>query len=88
MKSLARRVFHLHPSLFNACDLSLAAPPRIDRTTLKDTHVKAGQHIRFDVKISGEPPPTKTWFHNKARVESKDELTVCIKLEHLLHFSK
>jgi len=53
-----------------------SAAPKIDRTTLKDLNVKAGQHIRFDVKVSGEPPATKTWFHNKARLETKDEVTV------------
>lgn len=50
-------------------------PPKIDRSTLKDFTVRAGQHIRLDVKISGEPPPTKTWFLNKARVENRDDIT-------------
>ncbi|XP_047102318.1 twitchin isoform X3 [Schistocerca piceifrons] len=52
------------------------APPRIDRSTLKDTVIKAGQMIRFDVKISGEPPPSKSWFLNKARLESKDDISI------------
>lgn len=51
-------------------------PPKIDRTTLKDITVKAGQLIKFDVKISGEPPPTKTWFLNKARIEKRDDINV------------
>lgn len=51
-------------------------PPKIDRTTLKDLIVKAGQHIRLDVKVSGEPPPTKTWFLNKARIENRSDITV------------
>ncbi|ERL85176.1 hypothetical protein D910_02598 [Dendroctonus ponderosae] len=51
-------------------------PPKIDRTSLKDLTVKAGQHIRLDVKISGEPPPTKTWFLNKARIENRDDINV------------
>lgn len=38
--------------------------------------IKAGQQIRLDVKVSGEPPPTKSWFLNKARLESKDEVVV------------
>lgn len=50
-------------------------PPKIDRSTLKDFTVRAGQHIRLDVRISGEPPPTKTWFLNKARVENRDDIT-------------
>lgn len=56
--------------------LNLAAP-KIDRTTLKDMTLKAGQHVRLDVKVSGEPPPTKTWFLNKARLEDKrEDLTI------------
>lgn len=51
-------------------------PPRIDRTNLKDITLKAGQNLKLDVKISGEPPPTKTWYHNKARLDSQDNLTI------------
>lgn len=50
------------------------AAPKIDRTNLKDMTIKAGQHLRLDVKISGEPPPTKTWFLNKARIENRDDI--------------
>jgi len=48
------------------------APPKIDRTNIKDITIKAGQHIRFDIKVSGEPPATKVWLHNKARLENDD----------------
>lgn len=51
-------------------------PPKIDRANLRDITVKAGQHIRLDVKVSGEPPPTKTWFLNKARVENRSDINV------------
>lgn len=54
----------------------ISAAPRIDRSTLKDMTIKAGQNIRFDVKISGEPPPSKSWFLNKARLDSKDDITI------------
>lgn len=49
------------------------AAPKIDRTNLKDISIKAGQHIRLDVKISGEPPPKKTWFLNKERLDQPRE---------------
>lgn len=52
------------------------APPKIDRSTLKDQQIKAGQHIRFDVKITGEPPPSKAWFLNKARLEIGPDFTI------------
>ncbi|XP_037720926.1 twitchin isoform X30 [Drosophila subpulchrella] len=48
------------------------APPKIDRTNIKDITIKAGQHIRYDIKVSGEPPATKVWLHNKARLDNDD----------------
>lgn len=33
----------------------------------------------MDVKISGEPPPSKTWFLNKARLESKDDISIDVE---------
>lgn len=53
-----------------------AAPPKIDRTNMRDLTLKAGQNIRLDIKVSGEPPPTKTWFHNKERLSTRDDLTI------------
>ncbi|CAN8010311.1 unnamed protein product, partial [Ixodes pacificus] len=35
--------------------------PRIDRKNLHDLTVKAGQSIKFDVNVQGEPPPTVVW---------------------------
>lgn len=51
------------------------APPRIDRSTLKNLTLKGGQALRLDVKISGEPVPKKYWLINKARLESGDNDT-------------
>ncbi|XP_059218729.1 twitchin isoform X21 [Stomoxys calcitrans] len=48
------------------------APPKIDRSNIKDITIKFGAHVRLDIKISGEPPATKSWFHNKARIEGDD----------------
>lgn len=53
------------------------AAPKIDRANLKDMTIKAGQHIRLDVKVSGEPPATKTWFLNKERLDHpRDDLNI------------
>jgi hypothetical protein len=30
----------------------------------------------MDIKISGEPPPVKTWFQNKARLEKKNNANI------------
>ncbi|XP_058812495.1 twitchin isoform X5 [Topomyia yanbarensis] len=56
------------------------APPRIDRTTLKNLTLKGGQSLKLDCKISGEPAPTKYWLLNKARVE-KDNPDVRVEFE-------
>ncbi|XP_021713429.1 twitchin isoform X5 [Aedes aegypti] len=56
------------------------APPRIDRSTLKNMTLKGGQSLRLDCKISGEPAPTKYWLLNKARVE-KDNPEIRVEFE-------
>lgn len=53
--------------------------PRIDRTNLRDMTVKAGHNFKLDVKVSGEPPPTKTWFCNKARLSTEGNVTVDVE---------
>lgn len=53
--------------------------PKIDRSTMRDLTVKAGQQVRLDVKVSGEPVPSKTWFINKARIEKRDDITIDIE---------
>ena len=50
--------------------------PRIDRTNLKNITIKANQPFKFDVNVTGEPAPTILWFQNKARMETKDNITV------------
>ncbi|KAF0299363.1 Twitchin [Amphibalanus amphitrite] len=55
------------------------AAPYIDRTNLRDITIHAGAPFKFDVKITGEPPPTKTWFMNKARLDSRDNLTIDVE---------
>jgi hypothetical protein len=39
----------------------ISVAPHIDRNTLSDIKVRAGNMFEFDVKVSGEPPPTKEW---------------------------
>lgn len=53
--------------------------PRIDRTNLKNITIKANQPFKFDVNVTGEPAPTISWFQNKARMETKDNVTVDIE---------
>lgn len=48
--------------------------PRIDRTNLKPICVRAGKPVKFDVDISGEPPPTVTWLLKD--VDVKDEANI------------
>lgn len=53
--------------------------PKIDRTNLKNVTIKAGQPYKFDVNVTGEPAPTISWFLNKARLETKDNITVDVE---------
>lgn len=36
-------------------------PPKIDRRNMRDLTLTANAMLKFDVGISGEPPPTAVW---------------------------
>lgn len=50
--------------------------PKIDRTNLVEVRIKAGQNFSFDVKVSGEPPPTTKWMLGKREVRSTERIKV------------
>lgn len=50
--------------------------PTIDRTMFDDLTVKAGQPIKFDVNVSGEPPPTITWQVNDCDMKGEARTTL------------
>ena len=56
--------------------ITIPVPPVIDRTNLADLRVRAGQMIKFDAKVTGEPVPKKSWFINKKRLVSASEESV------------
>ena len=41
-----------------------------------DLTIKAGQPIKFDVNVSGEPPPTITWQINDKDLKSETRTTL------------
>lgn len=43
---------------------------------MKDLTVKAGHNVKIDVKVSGEPPPKKSWFQNKARLVTEGNVVI------------
>lgn len=47
-------------------------PPRIDRATLSDIKIRAGQAFDFDVNVIGEPPPKKVWTFKDQPVTGAD----------------
>jgi len=49
-----------------------ALKPRIDRTHLKQTVVKAGKNIKFDINVDGEPAPTIKWFRNDDEISEEN----------------
>lgn len=51
-------------------------PPIIDRSSLVEVRIKAGQSFTFDCKVSGEPAPQTKWLLKKKEVYSKDNVKV------------
>lgn len=43
--------------------------PLINREKLHKVTVRAGQAVKFDVDVKGEPPPTMTWLHGGAELQ-------------------
>lgn len=44
--------------------------PLINREKLQTVRVRAGQHVKFDVDIKGEPPPTVVWSFAQKPLET------------------
>ena len=51
-------------------------PPRIDRTGLMEVRCKAGESFNFDVNISGDPEPRKSWVSNENELESSERIKI------------
>ncbi|XP_074598807.1 projectin protein bent isoform X2 [Brevipalpus obovatus] len=58
--------------------------PRIDRTNLKPITIKAGQPVKFDVDVRGEPPPKITWAFRDAPLIPLENLTIETEPYHTL----
>ncbi|CAG2106083.1 unnamed protein product, partial [Medioppia subpectinata] len=50
--------------------------PKIDRSSLRDVVLHAGQAFKFDVKVIGEPPPKTLWFANDSPIANDSQHTV------------
>lgn len=48
--------------------------PKIDH--IRDITVHAGQPIKLDVKVSGEPPPKTVWHQNDTPLTTADNVTI------------
>lgn len=44
--------------------------PEINRQKMKPIKVHAGQTIKYDVDVKGEPAPTLTWFFKNAELRA------------------
>lgn len=60
--------------------------PQIDRTNLKQTTVKAGKVVKFDVNIKGEPAPIVTWFLAEQEVVSQNNVEI-VNVEYNTKFT-
>ncbi len=52
------------------------APPVIDRTNLDFLRVRIGESIKFDVKVTGEPPADKVWVLNGVEMKNTAALSL------------
>jgi len=50
--------------------------PHIDRKNLRDLTIRVGQAIKFDVDVTGEPPPTVTWQLNDENLKGNDHTKI------------
>lgn len=50
--------------------------PKINRNDIPKTTVKVGQPVRFNVNISGEPPPTVTWELAEKPLRGDDQISI------------
>lgn len=50
--------------------------PKIVRDNLQQTVVRAGQSVKLDVEVIGEPPPTCTWTFAGKPVETGESIKV------------
>ncbi|ODM93780.1 Twitchin [Orchesella cincta] len=50
--------------------------PKIDRATMKEMQVKLGAVIKFDVKVSGEPPAKKIWSINGEEIKAGGNIAI------------
>lgn len=66
LKNIPSVTFSVHPFLIVA--------PKI--SGLKDIVVRAGQTVKFDAKVIGEPPPKKLWFLGKDQLKTGGKLTI------------
>ncbi|KAG1672466.1 Twitchin [Nymphon striatum] len=64
----------------DASDTVTAKPrflaPEIDRLCLKDVTIHAGQTIKYDVKVTGEPPPTCSWYHGEEKLVKSIDIVI------------
>ena len=49
--------------------------PKIDRTNLKAVKIRAGQPVKFDVDVKGEPEPTIEWSVGEGKKLASDDHT-------------
>ena len=50
--------------------------PRIDRKNLIEVTVSAGSKIKYDIDVTGEPPPNIAWFLEGNKVENSKRINI------------
>ncbi len=55
---------------------SISVKPLINREKMQKVTVRAGQVVKFDVDVKGEPPPTTTWIFKGAELQGSHKVKI------------
>ncbi len=58
------------------CPSSISVIPRINRDDIPATTIRIGQPLKFNVNITGEPPPEVAWFLGDKAVHSDNRISI------------
>jgi len=53
-------------------------PPKIERKQLKDITISAGEMLKFEANIIGEPPADVTWKKESEEIETSRDKSLVI----------
>lgn len=62
-------------------------PPHIDRNSIQEIRIRAGQNANLDIPVSGEPVPTIEWDFEGRPIDAEDRIKINNEEEYRTKFS-